>query len=236
MQSICIICNKPNPVLIEFYRKFVIYDIYLIIDDNTTEYKSEYENVKYVQINNIHCTNYGIQNLSTITLRKPVSGWDKALFFFIYINKNYENIWFIEDDIFIYDENTLRTIDEKNPVADIICNSSFEEAKLDEWLWNWIRVEFQPPYYCGMMCACRMGRKMLDALKDYSIRHKTLFFLEACFPIIAKKYDLQYANPEEIKTVTHRNQFAIEEFNRTNIFHPAKDIILNEKIREHIHI
>lgn len=80
--------------------------------------------------------NYGIKNLNTITLRKEVSGWDKALFFFIYINRNYENIWFIEDDIFIYDENTLRNIDEKNPDADIICNSSFEEAKLDEWLWG----------------------------------------------------------------------------------------------------
>jgi hypothetical protein len=198
------------------------------------EYKSDFENIKYIQINNQNCIKYGFQNTNTIILRKEVTGWDKALFYFTYISKKYENIWFMEDDIFIYNENVLLQIDEKNENADIICNSSFEEAKLNEWLWRYIKIEMPPPYYCGMMCACRMSKNMLSALKDYTIRHKTLFFLEACFPTIAQKYELNYVNPIEMKTITHRNQFDISEFNNNGIFHPVKNIDLHDKIREHL--
>ena len=43
-------------------------------------------------------------------LKKIISGWDKALYYFG--TKNiFDYIWFIEDDVYFYNENTLQQLD-----------------------------------------------------------------------------------------------------------------------------
>jgi len=39
-----------------------------------------------------------------------IIAWDRALYYFSVINKNYENIWFLEDDVFIYGEETFQML------------------------------------------------------------------------------------------------------------------------------
>ena len=39
---ICLICYKPNDIWFDFLSKFTKYDIYIIIDDNTKDYKEQY--------------------------------------------------------------------------------------------------------------------------------------------------------------------------------------------------
>ena len=45
--------------------------------------------------------------LSNLALNKIVSGWDKAICFFSVYEKNYDYVWYIEDDIFFYSEQIL---------------------------------------------------------------------------------------------------------------------------------
>uniref|UniRef100_A0A6C0I8J2 Uncharacterized protein n=1 Tax=viral metagenome TaxID=1070528 RepID=A0A6C0I8J2_9ZZZZ len=77
-----------------------------------------------------------------------------------------------------------------------------------------------------MVCASRMSRLMLSKIKDYATTHKTLFFLEACFPSIAKYNKLKYDTPDELSDIVYRKDYVIEDFNKKNIFHPVKNINL----------
>jgi len=226
--AICLICNKPNIIWFQFLSTFQHYDIYVIIDDNDHDYEyfsKTFPSINFIQIKNEHCVCDGFSNLNFIALRKQVSGWEKALYYFAHIMKNYEYIWFMEDDVYFYDENTLATIDKKYENIDLLCNSSFEEANLHEWLWHMIQINFDPPYFCGMMCIVRFSHEMMQSIKDYATKYNTLCFLEACYPTIAVKYNLTYIkSPEEFLSVTHRDSHNIDALNKNYLYHPVKNI------------
>jgi hypothetical protein len=61
-----------------------------------------------------------------------------------------------------------------------------------------------------------------------------LFFLEALFPTITKHFGLSHFVPEELTTVTYRQEFN-EETDvsklKTHVFHPVKDINKHEELR-----
>ena len=50
--------------------------------------------------------------------------------------KQYKNIWFFEDDVYFHSEETILKIDNKYESQDILCNSSYKEENLKEWLWG----------------------------------------------------------------------------------------------------
>lgn len=239
--ALCLITFNPTQKLdyLEFLNSFKNFDIYVIIDDNSVNYNylmNTYKNIKIIQIDNNLCINYGFFNISYITLRKYVTGWDKAIYYFSINKFNYNNIWFFEDDVYFYSENTILQIDNKYKTEDILCNSSYEEGKLNEWLWKYIYINFSPPYYCGMMCALRLSNNFLNCVCDYVNRNKTLFFLEAFFPTIAKHYKLKIIeSPIEFSTITYNN--SVPQNNNLNenfLYHPVKDIKLHSIYRNAI--
>ena len=79
-----------------------------------------------------------------------------------------------------------------------------------------------------------MSRRLLQGIRLYAARYKTLFFLEALFPTITKHLGLSYFKPEELTTVTYRQEFN-EETDvskiKTYIFHPIKDINKHKELR-----
>lgn len=236
--ALCLITYKPSEKLdyLKFLNTFQDFDIYVIIDDNSINYenvKEMFQNIKFIQIDNNLCFNSGFINISYITLRKEVTGWDKAIYYFAKNNLEYPNIWFVEDDVYFHSENTILQMDDKYKEEDILCNCSYGEAKLNEWLWKYIDIKFTPPYFCGMMCALRLSKKYFDCINDYVNKNKTMFFLEAFFPTIAKHYNLRIIpNPIEFITVTHRD--AVPNYNNINInylYHPVKDLNLHSIYR-----
>jgi hypothetical protein len=232
-KALCLITFNPNSIYLDFLQNFNYYDIFVIIDDlyfNSHHLQQTYKSITFIQISNQLCCNYGFKNTSFITLKKQISGWDKALFYFSYINQQYDHIWFMEDDVYIYNESTLINIDKKYTYESLLCNSSFKEENLNEWLWNQIHIYIDPPYYCGMMCIVRMSKYMISSIKDYASTHHTLFFLEALFPTLAVKYKLMYSNPIEFKTVTHRDLHTY--LNKTYLYHPVKDLNIHLESRQ----
>ena len=226
-KAVCLITINPNKIFLDFFTKFSNYDIYIVIDNNEdySELISCYPSITFVQLNNEDCLSNGFSNLNYIIFNKNVTGLEKSLYYFAHIKQTYEYIWFMEDDVYFYDENTLLTIDKKYENADLLCNSSFVEAKLDEWLWDKIQINLKPPYYCGMMCIIRFSQKMLESIKDYATKNNTLFFLEACYPTIAVKYDLIYIkNPDEFLNVTYCDIHSIDLLNKHSLYHPMKNI------------
>jgi hypothetical protein len=235
--AICLISFKPNEKIeyLNFLNSFNNYDIYVIIDDNTQNYQNlqnKFTNINFIQIKDNVCFNSGYNNISYITLKKYVTGWDKAVFYFSKFRTEYSNVWFFEDDVYFNSENTILKIDNKYQEHDILCNSSYSEGKLNEWLWKFIQISFKPPYYCGMMCALRLSRKYIDCIVDYVDKNKKMFFLEAFFPSLAKYYNLKIIeNPIEFLSVTFNKTPELKDINNDYLYHPVKDMALHTSFR-----
>lgn len=226
---VCLICVNPDNIWIDFLSKFVNYDVYIIADDNRIDYNKKYSNlnkINIIQIKNKDCLINGCINLNYITLRMKVSGWDKAIYYFSHINKKYDNVWFFENDVFFYDENSLINIDKKYNDSDLLSQMHGENllSKNSDWLWKSMKIKFNPPYYCAMCCSVRMSKLLLSKFKDYATKHKTLFFLEACFPSICKTNNLKYDTPEELHTILYRKDYCDNDINAVNLYHPVKDM------------
>ena len=87
--AVVLITKIPNAKYLDFLNSFTNYDVYVIIDSNeyfTTSVTKIYENIQFIQINNDECRNNGFCNSNYITLKKDVTGWDKALYYFSIIN------------------------------------------------------------------------------------------------------------------------------------------------------
>lgn len=229
--AVCLICHKPNDIWLGFLSKFTSYDIYVVVDDNSQQYNSEFTNIHIIQIKDEDCIKNGFIKMNMIN--KTVSSWEKAIYYFSSINTGYDNVWFFEDDVFFNDENTLRNIDSNYPNSDLLSSSYGVNmtGQKDDWHWSKIDITFSPPYYSAMVCCVRMSSRLLSKIKDYADKYHTLFFIEALFPTMAKKYNLQYDTPPEFTTVTYRKDFTDQDVNANNLFHPIKDITRHKQLR-----
>jgi hypothetical protein len=240
--KLALICFRPNDIYLEFLNKFSSYEVYIIIDDNTVNYTAlyhkKYTNLTFIQMLDNVCNQYGFTNVNKIGVKKLISGWDKALCYFAlnFSNLN-SNVWFIEDDVFFHNEETLLKIDAKYPDYDLLANSDFKPAtNKNDWLWNYIRIKQPGPYYCGMVCATRLSPNVLEEIRLYASLNKELFFLEALLPTLSntktKAKNKKCCCPDELKTVVYRHNYTYTEVsNQDNIYHPVKDISKHQEFR-----
>lgn len=235
---ICIICLRPNQIWLDFLETFTHYDVYVVIDDNSVDYNVKYPNlkkVKLIQVTDSLCKLNGFTNMNFL-MKKQITGWEKAMYYFSLDGSKYKQLWFIEDDVFFYNENTIKCIDTKYPNGDLLSNSieTNPTGKKDFWHWRQIVIKFPPPYYYGMMCAIRMSDRLLATIKTYADEHKTLFFLEALFPTVCKTANLTHICPEELKHIVYLEKYKIEQIDKINLYHPVKDIGYHKKYRLNI--
>ena len=234
MNAICLICREPNKIWCNFLDQFKNYKIYIIVDFNTfdcLDFIHKYQNINFIQMNNNECYEKGFVNLNFLVMKKPVTGWDKALYYFAYINTQFENVWFIEDDVFFYNENTILNIDNKYKKSDLITKKYERYDNTNHWHWKILikNIFYDKPYFCSMVCACRMSKILIHFIKMYAEKYGTLFFLESCFPNTALKNNLIYDTPDELNNVTCNP--CVKNIYKNSIHHPVKNIILHEKYR-----
>ena len=241
-RAIALIVKEPSEIYLDFLARFVSYDVYIIIDSDKSmlHFQKKYKMLNIIQFDEKLCLKYGYKNVNYIGIRKRVSGWDKALLFFSVIIANmYNQVWFIEDDVFFLEEKVLTNLDEKYEDQDLLANCDFQRQttnniKEEPWLWSLIDINVMKPHYCGMMCITRMSRQLLEGIKWYALKYKTLFFLEALFPTITGYFKLSHFRPEELTTIMYRQEFNEETDGskiKTYVFHPVKDIKKHKELR-----
>lgn len=227
---ICLICLRPNKIWCNFLNTFTKYKIYMIIDCenfNIDKFIKNYKNITFIQIKQDECILNGFQNLNLYFTGKSVSGWEKSIYYFTMINQSYHHIWFFEDDIFFYNETTIENIDSKYDNQDFLSNNLHEntDGKKDYWHWKIIQTKkYKPPYYSCMVCGIRLSKNVFSYIKEYADKYKTLFFLEAFFPTIVKKNNLTIEHPQELKTIMYRCEYNENSINKSNLFHPVKNL------------
>jgi hypothetical protein len=233
MNVICLISLKPNKIWCDFLNTFSKYKIYNIIDDNNfnlEEFKNNYNNINFIQIEDEKCKMNGYIELNYIC-KKIVSGWDKALYYFGIENNKYDYIWFMEDDVFFNSEDTLINIDSQYNNDDLLSSIYHENTNGNNFPWLWpsnikhkYTPKYLPPYYYGMMSVVRFSNKMLKYINVYARQHNTLCFLESLFPTLAIKNELKYNNPSQLINIFYRHDFKEENIDNNNLYHPVKNL------------
>jgi hypothetical protein len=235
--NICLITYKPNDKLLEFLDTFKNHDVYIIIDDNTIDYTTKYINDKYknltfIQIDPKECQDSGFINssISAMGPSKQIIAWDKALYYISTINTNYSHTWFIEDDVFLYNEEILNTIDSSYPTSDILTQKYIEANN------NWYHFknlnysnDYSPPYYHTLICICRMSKKMMKLLKQFANKNKSLQYIESLYSTVAIKNKLKYDTPSEFDKI-HWNHIEVG-IDKNFIYHPVKDQEYQKQLR-----
>ena len=238
-KCLCILCFEPNVIWLDFLQTFIEYDIYIIIDDNSTDYNNiykQYTKINFIQISNDDCKINGFVCVNLIGVHKEISAWEKSFYYFSFINTTYDNIWFLEDDVFFYNEQTLIKIDSKYINQDLLSNT-YEKNRHGQrkyWHWNDINIKFSPPYYNCMCCAVRISKNLILKIKEYASCHKTLFFLEALLPTLCKKYNLIYNTPKELIYITFRGKYTIKDITTIHLYHPLKNINIHTEFRKEL--
>ena len=239
--TICLLCYKVREGWCTFLNKFKNYDIYIIIDCNNQpiqEYRKKYKNINFIKIIDFDCVKNGFYNSVHELWVNPtnkVISWDKGLYFFSKINKNYQNVWFMEDDIFFYDENTLLNLDNKNKNIDLVIKN-FNHKKniynINEWHWKKI-IRFKDKNWekmatYTMVCCVRLSRKYLNHLIKYVEKNNKLHLIETLIPTLAivNKLNIKY---EKNLRISWRKKFKY--INKFSIYHPIKNFKIQNKIR-----
>jgi len=224
--ALCLICRTPNDIWLKFLKEFINYDVYIIIDDNTRTYTTEFKNLNIIQIENEHCKKTGFCDVNFFPNKHIlIAGWDKALYYFAVKNTNYKDIWFIEEDVFFANETTLVNIDKQYPVADLLVNTIKDKIQYPTWPhWHKLKNKINEPHYNAMCCAIRVSSRLLQKMREYATINKTLFFIEGLIPTLCKQNYLTSYSPRQLNTIHWRHTFLIKDINKTQIYHPIKNM------------
>ncbi len=251
-KCVCVVSHHFHIEWIKFLNTFKTYDTYFVVDDNKQHFnylQKKYPAVKILQMESSNCEISGFKNLiADVYPKKTVSAWEKAIYYFSQINREYEFIWFFEADTFFYNEQTLEQIDDKHQTEDLLSRYVFcnEHGTTDPKDWRWFNIhnvtpiKLAPPWYGTLPGALRMSSRLLCRIADYAKVYGTLFYLEAAFPTICLSNKLSHRAIEECfyvwwlptRTIENRQVLIKEQVNKTGFFHPIKCIEAHESLRK----
>jgi len=200
MNAIAVLTVTPSDDLLEFYSRFVRlgYRVFVVVDDNNFklgngEIKVEGDAVSLIQFEDDECRRAGFLDFNPVVQKKSrCSAWEKALYYFCRRGLSYDNVWFIEDDVFVPNHEIISTVDRKYGNADVIGadNVVNRYGVLDDQEgWPWWRLVpnsiLQPPWARSMVCAVRLSRKTLTVLDSLIRLNKNkLRFTNAMISVI----------------------------------------------------
>lgn len=239
---ICILTVRPCIKTYNFIKELKLksnYEVFIVIDDNKYDIPNYDGFVKVIKIDNEESESKGYKN-SILWLNGRAGSRDKALYYFNRYYTNYDNIWFIEDDVFIPRINTIKDIDNKYIDADLLSSAHDIFHKIDDnWHWPVVKkhIKIDLPYATSMICAIRCSRKMMISIDNYVKKYNDLFLDEALFNTLALHDNLNVKAIPELSTIVWKRGligWVLEDIKTTNLYHPIKDIQQQYDFRKNI--
>lgn len=243
MNTICLLTRTLHPIWLDFLNRFSKYRIIIVVDDNSENYAEKYAdyiktntNIQIIQLPNELCREQGYTNCNSCVGFNEIISWDKALYYFNHIDTIHHggDIWFIEDDVFFMNEDTLINIDKQYLQSDLL--TSFHETNHsgEMYSWNhWVNVvgRIELPWSHSMVCACRMSRRLLGAVDEYVKKRGQLYFIESMFNTLAQHNNMKIDNPIELSSVHWNTNWDKTDIDNTKVYHPFKNIEDHSVIR-----
>jgi hypothetical protein len=239
MNIICFLSSQFDELYYEFYKKIARkylheYIVVVVIDKYVIDEDNERKIVPIITIDSMECIKNGFYDTVTYFPNDACSR-DKALYFFSKKYIGYENIWFIEDDVFLPTINTINQIDKKYKSGDLLCNfCHFKPEQQDDWI-HWDKITHENLPWCkAMVCAMRMSREMMKTIEEYADSHKKLLFCEILYTTLATQKLLKIIFPNELSTILYRKEWKKDEIDINNLYHPIKGSKEQKIMREDI--
>ena len=225
---ICFLCVKLSDNLLETAKNMEKYNykIFIVVDNNDKILPKKINNINIIQMDDNKCINLGYKNASATLKKNPVT-WDKAFYYFSNKDIQFDNVWFIEEDVFIPKLSLIKDFDEKYPNEDLICKENIAH-ETDNLKWHWKRAEgiIEKPWYRSLLCCHRQSRRLLQKVRELCEKNNQLLFLELMIPTLANQNNFKIKELPNLKTITWRNKFNFEEIknNKNNLYHPFKNL------------
>lgn len=185
-KAICILSTKLTDTLYNFVNSLKqsdtndLYDYYICVDKTLDNKELSNYNKNSINIINIQDNipeKYGFKG-SVLYFPEKACSRDKALYYFSMINDSYNHIWFIEEDVFFYNLNTVIRMDNLyDDSIDLLLRDLKVKKERDPLTWYWPKVDgkINLPWGCGMICIIRLSKKLLEKIKEYALKIKLYF-------------------------------------------------------------
>lgn len=235
---ICFLTVKPSNLFYTFIKKLPNQNnVYICIDDNKYNIPNYDNKIKIIKIDNKICENDGFHSTHSKIIGS--TSREKALYYFYKNDLKYDNIWFIEEDVFIPSIYTIQNIDNKYTNEDLLsATNNIVYNYQTDWHWKMIKKRFDkiinPPFGISMICAIRCSKKLLKCIFKFALKHKTLFFCEIMFNTLALHNKLNVKQIPELSTIVWRNNWKKKEITTNNLYHPIKDIQKQYEYRKYL--
>lgn len=242
-KAIVFLCSNPLEETIDFaieIKRSTDFDVFIVVDNNTQIYDQDIAGIRFIQTPDNICIATGYYNsnigIDVTHIKKNPIAIDKFLYSFcFYSNTDYDFVWVFEDDVFIPSIDHILNLHKNYCQYDLVTPNNFLKTDtIPDWHWKHIFNKIGPPYYYSMVCAMGLSRKMLNTIKDYVDKNKTLFYIEAMFNTLAMQNNLFVCDPLELKSIVWQGKWHIDEFLLlpNNVFHPRKDIENHPDLRD----
>jgi len=260
MNALALLTRTPHPDLVDFFSSFdqFGYDVAMVVD--RADYVPKGSHPRTIRIDRSECRRNGFSYFTA--LGNGCCAWDKALYYFCCLDTAHDNVWFVEDDVFIPARGTFREIDSKYVSADVVSPEYNINARgeLDGWYW-WKSVPrklLPPPWAHSMVCAIRLSRPLLNSLAAFvannrgflrrsdtinSIGRRLLgsrfrlrnhLYVEYIFHTLALHNQMNIQMARELRGITWRREWKQSEMDMNTIYHPVKDMKLHAVYRQHL--
>lgn len=230
MIAVVFLTRSPHPKMLEYIPELKQdgYDIYVCADDTLSG--------SFLQYTSRECEEAGYKNgLLPWHMPRP-SAWEKALYHFCEKDTQYEHVWFIEDDVLITSADALYKMDQQYPASDLLSESHIVVTKYKrDWHWQLAHNIIELPWAKSMMCACRLSKRLLQVIREYVDKHKTLLYHEFMFNTLAMQHGLVVDTPDELNGITYQYKWKLDEMEPGVLYHPVKDIGSHPLLRKLIH-
>lgn len=241
--AVVFLTTIPQNGTIRFAQKIKTllgHDVFIVIDQNKYNPDTSLD-ITYIKVKEEFCEQMGYINSNigdNVThIRKNPIAMDKFLLFFCENTLPYDFVWVFEDDVFIPSIDVLKRLDSLYSKYDLVTPNNF--LKTDnalDWHWRHIVDKIEPPYYYSMVSAMGLSKKMLDCIKSYVHKNKSLFYIEAMFNTLAMQNGFKVIDPIELKSIVWIGEWGLDEFLLlpNSVFHPIKSIEEHQILRDAI--
>ena len=229
MNIICFWTVHPSKQFYDFAKQLQNdeYKVYICIDDYDYNIPDYDYKVEIIKVDKDECIKNGYSRLIKNCI---CSSKDKSLYYFSKKNINYDYIWFLEEDVFIPNLNTLYHIDlQYNHKYDLLLPINFNDSKYitDNTLsiknWN-MGKRVKKCFYLIKKIQKRRRRRNKKKSKYQSIFNQTLFKHNmTCGLRISKNYmDIIYQFAKQHKSLFTDEVFfySIADFHHLKIAFP----------------
>ena len=242
MIAICFLTVAPtNRQFIDFCEslKNDTYVVYLCVDNELHKFDTSCE---IIQIPSRVAETAGYKS-SVLYFNNKACARDKALYYFCLV-KQYQLVWFIEEDVFVPQRETIAAIDTKYGFCDLLSPSNYifleKPTFLHKNTWHWKHILQQtslpPPFAASLVCAIRVSWRLLRVIRLYAQRYNNLFLDEVLFNTLALKANLHIVVANELRnTILYRHPWETLPHHLMPpncLYHPVKDLDTQTRMRK----